>query len=98
MLQFPTGLRLFSIRKYSSQKRIIPPAGTPAAIEKIRVDSALVKALARAFRWKKVLESRQFTTITELPKHEKLSLTYMTSVLRVSLLAPDIIKTILDRR
>jgi hypothetical protein len=60
------------------------------------MDSPLVKALSRAFRWKKMLVSGQFTTITELAKHEKLALTYMTRVLRLSLLAPDIVEMILD--
>jgi hypothetical protein len=58
----------------------------------------LVKALARAFRWKKMLESGQFTTITELSEHENLALTYMTRVLRLSLLAPEIVEAILDGR
>ncbi|WP_457650370.1 hypothetical protein [Profundibacter sp.] len=88
----------FTIRKYGGRKQVITPNGEPAAIEKPRVDSTLVKALARAFRWKKMLESGQFTTITELAKHENLALTYMTRVLRLSLLAPDIVEMILDGR
>jgi hypothetical protein len=88
----------FTIRKYGGRKQVITPNGEPAAIEKTRVDSTLLKALARAFRWKKMLESGQFTTITELAKHENLALTYMTRVLRLSLLAPDIVEMILDGR
>ena len=88
----------FIIRKYGGRKQVITPDGEPAAIEKARVDSTLVKALARAFRWKKMLESGQFTTITELAEHEKLALTYMTRVLRLSLLAPEIVEAILDGR
>jgi hypothetical protein len=45
-----------------------------------------------------MLESGQFTTITELAKHENLALTYMTRVLRLSLLAPDIVEMILAGR
>ena len=86
----------FTFRKYGGRKQVITPDGEPAAIEKARVDSTLVKALARAFRWKKMLESGQFTTITELAEHEKLALTYMTRVLRLSLLAPEIVEVILD--
>jgi len=85
----------FSIRKYGGRKQVITPNGEPAAIEKPRVDSTLLKALARAFRWKKMLESGQFTTITELAKHENLALTYMTRVLRLSLLAPVTVEMIL---
>lgn len=88
----------FTIRKYGGRKQVITPNGEPAAIEKPRVDSTLVKALARAFRWKKMLKTGQFTTITELAKHENLALTYMTRVLRLSLLAPEIVEMILDGR
>jgi hypothetical protein len=88
----------FAIRKYGGRKQVLTPDGMPAIIEKARVDSMLVKALARAFRWKKMLESGQFTTITELSEHENLALTYMTRVLRLSLLAPEIVEAILDGR
>jgi len=88
----------FTIRKYGGRKQVITPNGEPAAIEKPRVDSTLLKALARAFRWKKMLESGQFTTITELAKHENLALTYMTRVLRLTLLAPEIVEMILAGR
>ena len=88
----------FTIRKYGGRKQVVTPNGEPAVIEKSRVDSTLVKALARAFRWKRMLESGQFTTITELAEHENLALTYMTRVLRLSLLAPEIVEAILDGR
>ncbi|NQV59023.1 MAG: hypothetical protein HQ502_05105 [Alphaproteobacteria bacterium] len=88
----------FAIRKYGGRKQVITPDGTPTVIEKSLVDSTLVKALARAFRWKKMLESGQFTTITELATHEKMALTYMTRVLRLSLLSPEVVEMILDGR
>jgi len=88
----------FTLRKYGGRKQVVRPNGEPATIEKSRVDSTLVKALARAFRWKKMLESGQFTTISELAERENLALTYMTRVLRLTLLAPDIVEMILDGR
>jgi len=85
-------------RKYGGHKQVITPNGEPVAIEEPRVDSTLVKTQVGAFRWKKMLESGQFTTITELAKHENLALTYMTRVLRFSLLAPGIVEDILEGR
>lgn len=61
-----------------------------------RTDSTLVKALARAFRWKRMLESGKFATIAELAEHEGIATSYMTRVLRLTLLAPDIIEAIVD--
>jgi hypothetical protein len=88
----------FAIRKYGGRKQVVTPDGMPAAVEKARVNSTLVKALARAFRWKRMLESGQFATITELAAHEKMTLTYMTRVLRLTLLAPEIVEAILEGR
>lgn len=61
-----------------------------------RTDSTLVKALARAFRWKRLLESGEFNTIAELAEREGIAPSYMTRVLRLTLLAPDIVEAILD--
>ena len=63
-----------------------------------RTDSTLVKALARAFRWKRMLESGEFATIAELAEREGIAPSYMARVLRLSLLAPDIVEAILDGR
>ncbi len=59
-------------------------------------DSTLVKALGRAFRWKHMLDSGEFATIAELAEREGIAPSYMTRVLRLTQLAPDIIVTILD--
>lgn len=61
-------------------------------------DSTLVKALARAFRWKRMLEAGEFVTIAELAEREGIAPSYMTRVLRLTLLAPDIVDTILEGR
>ena len=84
------------LRRQGSRKAIITPAGTlpmPA-----RVDITLVKALARAFRWRKLLEAGVYGTIAELAKAEKINPSYVSRVLRMTLLAPVIVEAILDGR
>jgi len=61
-----------------------------------QADNALVKALARAFRWKRTLDSGEFATIGELAEREGIPVFYLTRVLRLTLLAPDIVEAILD--
>ncbi|XDB00269.1 hypothetical protein AB1M95_13010 [Sulfitobacter sp. LCG007] len=61
-------------------------------------DSTLVKALARAFRWKRMLESGEFTTIAELAEREGIATSYMTRLLRLTQLEPGIIEAVLDGR
>ena len=69
----------------------------PDRVRPVRTpDSTLVKALARAFRWKRMLESGEFATIAELAEREGIAPSYMTRVLRLTLLAPDIVEAILD--
>ncbi|GGE24572.1 hypothetical protein SAMN05421774_10834 [Gemmobacter megaterium] len=61
-----------------------------------KADNTLVKALARAFRWKRMLESGEFATISELAEREGIAPSYITRVLRLTLLAPDTVEAILD--
>jgi len=83
----------FRIVKRGGKKEMQLPEG---ATQSQRTDSTLVKALARAFRWKRMLESGEYATIAELAEREGIAPSYMTRVLRLTLLAPDIIDAILD--
>jgi hypothetical protein len=62
------------------------------------VDNAMIKALARAFRWRKLLETSVYGTIEDLAAAEKINSSYVSRVLRLTLLASDIIKAIFDGR
>lgn len=72
----------------------LPEGHTPPR----KPDSALIKALARAFRWKRMLDTGQFATIAELAEREGIAPSYLTRILRLTLLAPDIVEAILDGR
>jgi hypothetical protein len=85
----------FRVVKRGGRKEMQLPEGVK---QPRRTDSTLVKALARAFRWKRMLESGEFATIGELAEREGIAPSYMTRVLRLSLLAPDIVEAILDGR
>ncbi len=61
-------------------------------------DTTLVKAVARAFRWRRMLESGRFGTIDDLAAAEKINSSYISRMLRLTLLAPDIVEAILDGR
>ena len=64
----------------------------------LRQDVTLVKALARAFRWRRMLEDGSYSTIKELAATEKINASYLCRVLRLTLLAPEIVEAILDGR
>ncbi len=65
---------------------------------RVCVDCALVKALARAQRWQRMLESGECASFTELAATEKIDRSYLCRVLRLTLLAPEIVEAILDGR
>jgi hypothetical protein len=58
----------------------------------------MVKAIARAFRWREMLETGKYATIREIAAAEKINATYVGRVLRLTLLAPDIVEAILSGR
>jgi hypothetical protein len=68
------------------------------ATEPRRTDSTLVKALARAFRWKRMLETGEFATIADLAEREGIAAPYLTRTMRLTQLAPDLVESILDGR
>ena len=88
----------FAIRKRGGRKLIAVPGSAEVVRERPRVDSAMIKALARAFRLRKLLETEVYGTIEELAAAEKINPSYVSRVLRMTLLAPDIIEAVLDGR
>ena len=63
-----------------------------------RVDNAMVKALARAFRWRRMLDEGACATLEELARAKGVGASYVSRVLRLTLLAPDIVEAIMDGR
>jgi hypothetical protein len=88
-----------TLKKRGGRKLIITPGGREAKGKaETSGDPSLVKALARAFRWRRMLESGDFGTINELAAAEKINPSYVSRVLRLTLLAPDIVEAVLDGR
>jgi hypothetical protein len=85
----------FRLVKRGGRKEMQMPDG---ASSQRKIDNTLVKALARAFRWKRMLESGDFATIAELAQREGIAPSYMTRVMRLTLLAPEIVEVIMDGR
>jgi hypothetical protein len=95
-----------TIRRRGGRKMIISPEGvampvggrTSADISVTRGDPALVKALARAFRWRRLLETGAACSVSDIARQEKLTTSYVSRVLRMTLLAPDIVEAVLEGR
>ncbi|MDX9859286.1 MAG: hypothetical protein RBS99_00070 [Rhodospirillales bacterium] len=88
-----------TFRRRGGRKLVIAPDGATAWMPpRARVDNALVKALARAFRWRKLLEAGVHGSVADLAAAENINKSYVSRVLRLTLLAPEIVEAILDGR
>ena len=84
---------------HGGRKVIIAPGGGDAwAPAKPRLDETLIRALARAHRWKQVLEEGRYRSAAEIAEAEGVTRSFVNRLLRLTLLAPDIVEPILDGR
>src|SRR4029079_18800122 len=89
-----------SIRRRGGRKLVLAPDGTNVTTAPgcRHIDNAMVKAIARAFRWREMLENGTHATIAEIAGAEKINESYVGRVLRLTLLAPDIVELVLAGR
>ena len=83
-------------QRRGGRKRIVAPDGselTPSS--KPQPDGTLVKALARAWRWQRMLDEGVYSSVSEVGDAENISKSYVSRILRLALLAPDIVEAIL---
>jgi hypothetical protein len=86
-------------QRRGGRKRIVAPDGNAILpTNKPQPDGTLVKALARAWRWQRMLDDGVYASVSEIGDAENISKSYVSRILRLVLLAPDIIDAILAGR
>jgi hypothetical protein len=86
-------------QRRGGRKRIVAPDGSEVVPStKPQPDGALVKALARAWRWQRMLDDGVYASVSEIGDAENISKSYVSRILRLALLAPDIVEAILAGR
>ena len=85
-------------QRRGGRKLIMTPDGVPAPPRKPTRDETLIKALVRAHRWRRRIESGQARSITDLAEQEGVTDAYVCRLLPLTCLAPDIVEVILDGR
>jgi len=82
-------------QRRGGRKRIVAPDGsTIVPSSKPQPDGTLVKALARAWRWQRMLDEGVYTSVSEIGDAENISKSYVSRILRLALLAPEIVEAI----
>jgi hypothetical protein len=83
-----------AIRHWPGRTAVVTPMTGVAPIA-TRADPALVKALARAFRYQRLLDEGRYASISEMAAAEQIERGYLRTLLRLTLLAPDVVEAIL---
>jgi hypothetical protein len=82
-------------QRRGGRKRIVPPDGSELApSSKPQPDGTLVKALARAWHWQLMLDDGVHASVSEIGETENISKSYISRILRLALVAPEIIDAI----
>ncbi|SFZ84486.1 hypothetical protein SAMN02983003_2037 [Devosia enhydra] len=85
-----------SFRRIGGRRVIVAPDGEQLRASPINVDNTMVKALARAFRWQRLLDRGKYATIAEIAVAEKINASYVSRVIRMTLLSPTTVEAILN--
>jgi hypothetical protein len=86
-------------QRRGGRKRIVAPDGRELAPTlKPQPDGTLVKALARAWRWQRQLDQEVYSSVSDIGDAENISKSYVSRILRLAMLAPDIVEAILAGR
>jgi hypothetical protein len=86
------------LQRRGGRKLIMTPEGAKMPTPKPRPDETLNKALVRAHRWRRRIESGQARSITDLAEQEGVTDAYVCRLLPLTCLAPDVVEAILDGR
>jgi hypothetical protein len=87
-----------AIRHRPGRKTVVTPMTNGVAPVITRADPTLVKALARGFRYQRLLDEGRYASISEMAAAERIERGYLGRLLRLTLLAPDVVDAILDGR
>jgi hypothetical protein len=88
-----------SFMQRGGRKQIVVPAGHPSwAPPAPRCDSSLINAIVKAHHWRELIEKGKYASAAELSRKTGVNESYLCRLLRLTLLAPDIVQSILDGR
>jgi len=87
-----------TIKRRQNRKLLIPPTPETSAVTAGGLDAPMIKTLGKAFYWKRLLEEGRYPTTTDLARALKLEPGWVAEVLRMTMLAPDIVEAIFEGR
>ncbi len=95
----PTTIRVIiplAIRKRNGRPKIVPPSDM--APETGGVDPHILKAIAKAWSWRRKLESGAVATMSDIAEAEGVTPPYVGRMLKLAYLAPTVLEKLLIAR
>lgn len=86
-----------TMRNRGGRPRILPPKEIEVAMERGQ-DARLLRAIGRAWGWRRRLERGDVTTIADLAREEGISDRYVSRVIRLAWLSPSVLERLVLRR
>jgi hypothetical protein len=86
------------LQRRGGRKLIMAPEGAAVPTPKPRRDDTLIKALVRAHRWRRKIETGRAKSITDLSEQEGVTDAFVCRLLPLTCLAPDIVEALFDGR
>ncbi len=75
---------------------VLPDGSRGVARREATIDNTLIKVIARGFRWQRLLYEGTYSTIEDLAAAEKINASYVSRILRLAYLSPNVVQAILD--
>ena len=87
-----------TIKRRQNRKLLIPPTPESAAATTGGLDAPMIKTLGKAFYWKRLIDEGVYPTTADLARALKVETGWAAEVLRMTMLAPDIVEAIFEGR
>jgi len=96
--ELPTEALLKAGDKHTLGVLVLPDGSRGQRRHDATIDNSMIKAIARGFRWHRMLCDGRFATLDDIAASEKICPSYVSQVLRLAFLSPRVVQAILDGR
>ena len=87
-----------TLRRRNGRPRILPPPETEAVADGSAPDPRLLRAIARAWDWRRRLDRGEAATIKDIAATEGITDAFVSRFLRLAYLSPDVLERLLVQR
>lgn len=89
----------FEIVRRGGRKVIVVPeraVTAPANLSEPEIDAVLLKAVVRAWRWRRGIEEGRWASLSDIAERAGVTVSFVCRMLALTTLAPDLLQSVLD--